>query len=285
MFIRKPLLIFLTWGIVCWGLLVIVYANWPAAPAAAVALSTPTAHAPSPQAPTKTPQRTVHVRVTKKVLGSTVNTIPPAIRGSVFFQGSSRLPEVALTFDDGPNAIYTPQILRILEQYNVKATFFCIGEQVPANARILQQVYNDGDVIANHTWSHPELTQLSGATIQAQLRMTSDAIYNATGVYPLLFRPPYGAYDNFVQGLVAQNGLTSVMWNVDTRDWTLPGVNSIVKTAMAEVRNGSIILMHDGGGNRSETVEALPTIIQMLQQRGYKLVTVVQLINDTHQLA
>jgi peptidoglycan/xylan/chitin deacetylase (PgdA/CDA1 family) len=214
-----------------------------------------------------------------------MTTIPPAIKGNVFFQGSTRLPEVALTFDDGPNAIYTPQILHILEQYGVKVTFFCIGKQVPANARVLQQAHNDGDVIANHSWSHPKLIQLSGASIQAQLHMTSIAIHNAIGVYPLLFRPPYGAYDNFVQGLVAQSGLTSVMWNVDTRDWTRPGVNGIINTALAEVRNGSIILMHDGGGNRSETVEALPTIIRMLQQQGFKLVTVIQLINDTHTLA
>jgi peptidoglycan/xylan/chitin deacetylase (PgdA/CDA1 family) len=90
--------------------------------------------------------------------------------------------------------------------------------------------------------------------------LTSDAIGNAIGVHPILFRPPYGAYNNFVQGQVAQTGLTTVMWSVDTRDWTRPGVYGIVNTALAFARNGSIILMHDGGGNRSETVEAVPII-------------------------
>lgn len=114
--------------------------------------------------------------------------------------------------------------------------------------------------------------------------MTSDAIQNAIGIRPLLFSPPYGAYDNFVHVLVAQFGLTTVMWRVDTNDWKRPGVNSIVNTALAAARKGSIILMHDGGGNRTETVEALPIIIHTLLQRGFKLVTVNQLINDTHNL-
>lgn len=274
-------MIVLTAGIVCWGILAVVYANMPVFSAAAVTIPTPT---PTRVAPTHTAKKTIHVRIAKTLSGDDINSLPPGLKGSVFFQGSTHLPEIALTFDDGPNPVYTPQILTILQQYSVKATFFSIGQQVPANARILQQVYNDGDTIASHTWNHPDLTRLSAASIQAQLHMTSNAIQNAIGVRPLLFRPPYGAYNNFVHGLVAQFGLTTVMWSVDTNDWKRPGVNSIVNAALAAARNGSIILMHDGGGNRTETVEALPIIIRTLLQRGFKLVTVNQLINDTHNL-
>ncbi|HEX6480818.1 MAG TPA: polysaccharide deacetylase family protein [Ktedonobacteraceae bacterium] len=284
---RKLVLIVLMGSIVCWGMLAVLYANRPILPAAAVTIS-----ALPRLIPLKTATRAVHVRaaMTSPKIDRTPpkiekNIIPQGLRGSVFFQGSTGLPEVALTFDDGPNAVYTPQILSILQQYGVKATFFCIGEQVPANTRIVRQVYNDGDIIASHTWSHPNLTKLSATSIQTQLHLTSAAIGNAIGVHPILFRPPYGAYNNFVQGQVAQTGLTTVMWNVDTRDWTRPGVYRIVNTALATVRNGSIILMHDGGGNRTETVEALPIIIGALLQRGFKLVTVIQLINDTHTLS
>ncbi|HEX6484074.1 MAG TPA: polysaccharide deacetylase family protein [Ktedonobacteraceae bacterium] len=276
---RKLILIALTGSLVCWGILAVLYVNRPILPATAVAISIAPLHVPS-----KAATKTVYVRAARRAPTVETYTIPADLRGSVFFQGSTSLPEVALTFDDGPNAVYTPQILSILEQYGVKATFFCIGEQVPANTRIVQQVYNDGDIIASHTWSHPNLTTLSATSIQAQLHLTSDAIENAIGVHPTLFRPPYGAYNNFVQGQVAQTGLATVMWNVDTRDWTRPGVYSIVNTALATVRNGSIILMHDGGGNRSETVEALPIIIRALHQRGFKLVTMIRLIIDTHKL-
>jgi peptidoglycan-N-acetylglucosamine deacetylase len=276
---RKPVLIILIGSIVCWGILTVLYANRPILPAVAVTRSTPPRRVPAKAATKK-----VHVRAARTAPKVERYTIPPGLRGSVFFQGSTSLPEVALTFDDGPDAVYTPQILSILEQYGVKATFFCIGKQVLANTRIVQQVYNDGDVIASHTWSHPDLTKLSAASIQTQLHLTSDAIGNAIGVHPILFRPPYGAYNNFVQGQVAQTGLTTVMWSVDTRDWTRPGVYGIVNTALAFARNGSIILMHDGGGNRSETVEAVPIIIRTLLQRGFKLVTMIQLINDTHKL-
>ncbi|MBO0789875.1 MAG: polysaccharide deacetylase family protein [Ktedonobacteraceae bacterium] len=178
---------------------------------------------------------------------------------------------VALTFDDGPQATFTPQVLQILQRYRVPATFFCIGRQVQQDAALVRQTHQEGDVIGDHSWSHPNLTTLSPAAIRWQLRTTSVVIQQATGVAPTLFRPPYGATNATVRNIASQLGLTQIMWTLDTRDWQRPGVASIVNAALG-AHNGSIILMHDGGGDRSQTVQALPRIIDGLRQRGFTFI-------------
>ena len=181
-------------------------------------------------------------------------------------------PTVALTFDDGPHATYTPQVLHILRMYHVEATFFCIGNQVQKHADIVQQTFQDGNVIGNHTWSHPNLTRLSSKAIRQQLRATSIAIRRATGERPTLFRPPYGATNAKVRRIAAQLGMIQFLWTIDTRDWRRPGVAAIVNTVLSRAKDRSIILMHDGGGDRSQTVQALPQIIRGLRQRGFTFV-------------
>lgn len=181
---------------------------------------------------------------------------------------------IALTFDDGPNPMFTPQILRVLGQYRVRATFFCIGQQVQRYPYLLQQMYQAGDEIGNHTWSHPNLTRLPSAAIVQQLRSTSLVIQQATGVPPQIFRPPYGATNARVRGIAAQLGLRQIMWTIDAGDWRHPGVRAIVDAVLANARNGSIVVMHDGGGDRSQTVQALPQIIIGLQQRGFTYIVV-----------
>lgn len=196
------------------------------------------------------------------------------------YDGNPSLPEVALTFDDGPNPYYTQQVLAVLQQYGIKATFFCIGRQVAEYPWLVQQEYAAGNVIGNHTWSHPDLTKLSSDDILTQINTTSDAIQQAIGVRPTFFRPPYGVFNANVLTQANQLGLTTIIWNDEARDWTTPGISVISSRILGLAGNGAIILLHDGGGNRSQTVAALPTIITSLRQQGYTFVTLPQMVHD-----
>ena len=204
-------------------------------------------------------------------------------KNRLLYNGNAALPEIALTFDDGPNPYYTPLILNILQQYHVKATFFCVGRLVAAYPGLVIQEYDAGHVIGNHSWSHPDMALLSAASIRLQLVSTSNTIQEATGVRPLYFRPPYGIMSVAVLTQAYQLGLTTVIWNDEARDWQLPGASVIVKRILGLARNGAIILLHDGGGNRSQTVAALPFIIRGLRSRGFQLVTIAQMMQDLHK--
>ncbi|GHO50912.1 polysaccharide deacetylase family protein [Ktedonospora formicarum] len=206
--------------------------------------------------------------------------ISPKMKANVFSQGSDAVNEIALTFDDGPSPTYTAQILDILQRYQIKATFFCIGQQVQEFPALVQQEFQDGEIVGNHTWSHPDLTTLSVQDINSQMQMTSNQIKNATGITPVLFRPPYGAIDDKVKEQSDGLNMTPVLWSIDTTDWQMPGVDAIVNNVVSNVGNGSIILMHDGGGDRSQTIAALPRIITALQQRGFRIVTIPELMAD-----
>ncbi len=235
--------------------------------------------------PTPTP-----VRTPKSVPSpSPTRPLPPLLSQAIaalqaqnrlLFNGNTSLPEIALTFDDGPNPYYTPLILNVLKKYHVKATFFCIGRQVAAYPALVKQEYNAGHIIGNHTWSHPDMALLSPANINLQLVSTSDAIQEATGVRPVYFRPPYGVMSVPVLTQAYHLGLTTVIWNDEARDWQLPGMSVIVERILGLARNGAIVLLHDGGGNRSQTVAALPNIIKGLRARGFQLVTIAQMMQD-----
>ena len=179
---------------------------------------------------------------------------------------------IALTFDDGPST-FTLRILSVLQQEGVRATFFEIGHQVQASPSLAREVSQAGDVIGNHTWNHPNLTLLAPSQVRWQLSRTSAVILRVTGVSPRLFRPPYGAINATVREIARQLGLRPVLWSVDSLDWERPGVATIVSNVLNNARSGSIVLMHDGGGDRSETVQALPNIINGLRQRGFIFVT------------
>ncbi|HLG61606.1 MAG TPA: polysaccharide deacetylase family protein [Ktedonosporobacter sp.] len=204
--------------------------------------------------------------------GVTFTVFPHTPAEHLIPRSASRV--IALTFDDGPNPVFTPQVLRMLRQYRVRATFFCIGGQVQRYPYLLRQMYQAGEVIGNHTWSHPNLTKLPSDAIRQELRSTSLVIQQTIGVPPEIFRPPYGATNARVRGIAAQLGLRQILWTIDTHDWRQPGVKAIVNAVLTNARNGSIVVMHDGGGNRSQTVQALPQIIVGLQQRGFTYVTV-----------
>ena len=262
-----------------------VQANQGVATPAAI-LSSPTSRTQptAPSKPTSKPQPTAPSKPTHK---STPASTPPSTETSVsgvmgypVFNGSTHVPEIALSFDDGPNPPYTSQILNVLQSYGVPATFFVIGVRVLTYPDLVRQEYEQGNVIGNHTWTHPQLTRLSAATVRSQLQQTSDAIQNAIGVAPTIFRPPYEEFNAAVQDIAASLGLSTVLWNVDPRDWALPGTNAIIANVLQHAHNGAIIELHDGGGYRSETVAALPTIITTLEQRGFRFVTIPRLIED-----
>jgi len=244
----------------------------PARAATRIPSATPTRH-PVPATPT--PQLTSTPFPAAQAPGS-ARPLP-----AIVTNGSHSLREIALTFDDGPSP-YTPQVLAVLVHYHVPATFFLIGEQVAGYPNVVQQEALDGNAVEDHTWTHPNLNLLSVANVAAELGDTEQAINRTLGAAEVtLFRPPYGNVDGTVLRVAGQLHLTAIKWNVDPQDWARPGTNVIISRVLAQTRNGSIILMHDGGGNRSQTVAALPQIIVSLQQRGYRFVTVPQLLADS----
>ncbi len=176
--------------------------------------------------------------------------------------------EVAIGFDDGPGPD-TPAFVTMLERAHARATFFMIGEQVTSAYRttLLRELRN-GDVLGDHTFTHPYLTQ--SANVFGQLQSTISAIRGLTGYTPCVFRPPYGAYDASVIRTARSLGLATVLWNVDPADYTLPGAGAIVSRVLAQVQPGSIIISHDGGGPRGQTLAAYPAIISALRKRGYR---------------
>lgn len=196
------------------------------------------------------------------------------------YTGNHYLPEIALTFDDGPNPYYTPQILAVLQQYRVKATFFCVGQQVARYPNLIKQEYADGNLIGNHSWSHADLALLTNDEIDSQINLTSNLIQQVIGVRPTFFRPPYGIVNARVLSKANLLGLTTIIWNDEARDWATPGTSVIASRILSLAGDGAIILMHDGGGDRSQTIAALPTIITTLRLRGYQFVTLQQMLKD-----
>lgn len=193
--------------------------------------------------------------------------------------GSRAQKVVALTFDDGPST-YTPGFLDVLKQKGVKATFFMIGQQVAPNASLVRRVLAEGHELADHTWNHSNVSA-GGAFASGQITSTANAIHTATGFKPCAFRAPGGAVSSGLISLARGLGFTTVQWDVDTNDWKLPGTEADYQRVVDGVRNGSIVLMHDGGGPRSQGLAALPRIIDTLRARGYRFVTIHELTGAT----
>ncbi len=187
--------------------------------------------------------------------------------------------DVALTFDDGPGP-YTHDVLRILRRMHVHATFFVVGQEVQSYKRLVAAEVRAGNDVGDHTMSHPPLAQLSTAAQSEQIAGDARLITAAGAPPPQLMRPPYGSFNTTTLQMLRAQRMLMVLWSVDTKDYSRPGTARIIYTAVSGAQRGGIILMHDGGGDRSETVAALPRIITRLRQRGYKLVTLSQLLKD-----
>jgi peptidoglycan-N-acetylglucosamine deacetylase len=187
--------------------------------------------------------------------------------------------ELALTFDDGPGP-YTLRLLSVLRRLHTPATFFEVGVGLHYFHAGTSAIVRLGYPIGDHTWSHPDMAQLSRAQQQAELLQQARGIGRYGAPFPRMFRPPYGDWNATTLQLLRKDHMLMVLWSLDTDDWQLPGVHTIVTRVLSGAKPGSIVLMHDAGGNRSETIAALPMVIRGLRRRGYKLVTVPQLLLD-----
>jgi cellulose synthase/poly-beta-1,6-N-acetylglucosamine synthase-like glycosyltransferase/peptidoglycan/xylan/chitin deacetylase (PgdA/CDA1 family)/spore germination protein YaaH len=205
---------------------------------------------------------------------------------SLYHQGAGGEHEVALTFDDGPDPTWTPMVLDILKKYNVKATFFLVGSQAEQYPDLVQRIVAEGHLVGNHTYTHANLSLLSPEQIQIELNATQRLIESITGRSTTLFRPPYNA-DSAPTSLAELTplkevqddlGYLIVMENIDPEDWARPGTDVIVDRVKELRKEGSLILLHDAGGNREQTVAALPQIIDWLQTRGDQIVPLSDLL-------
>jgi peptidoglycan/xylan/chitin deacetylase (PgdA/CDA1 family) len=201
--------------------------------------------------------------------------------------GGGERRDIALTFDDGPGP-YTPRLVEVLHRLHAPATFFEVGFMFRwfRGAAALEQ--RMGDVIGDHTETHPRMSRLSRAGQLSQIVGATKWTDEIGAPFPRLWRPPYGSYNTATLAILRQLHMLMVLWTVDTEDYLRPGVRVIVHRALAGARPGAIILLHDAGGNRSQTIQALPVIVHALRRRGYKLVTIPQLILEDpprgHQL-
>jgi peptidoglycan/xylan/chitin deacetylase (PgdA/CDA1 family) len=187
--------------------------------------------------------------------------------------------ELALTFDDGPGP-YTPKVLRVLHRTHTPATFFEVGMGDRYFARASRQVVASGDPIGDHTEDHKAMSDLGRRAQRHQLLDEASKMGDAGAPFPDMFRPPYGLWNRTTLKLLRGYHMLMVLWSVDTDDWERPGVQAIVDAALQGAKPGAIILLHDAGGDRSQTVAALPRIIARLRRRGYRLVTVPRLLLD-----
>lgn len=223
--------------------------------------------------------------------GQEMNLRPSGVVGCVptgpkfVDHGPTTAKVVALTYDDGPWKA-TPQILNILEQKHVVATFFQVGERVAQYAALDRRMLRDGDIIGNHSWNHEDL-KYSRNICDCQMKRTNGEIRRVTGFTPCLFRPPYGEITNDEIDDAREYGMTVVGWSVDPKDWARPGANAIVNIVTTQIDPGGIILDHDGSepgvknlklGNRTQTIAALPRFIDTLRSEGYSFVTIPQLL-------
>lgn len=207
-------------------------------------------------------------------------------RGEIVWEVPTKSKVIALTFDDGPDPRYTTQIAELLKEYNAKATFFVVGSRVKAHPQVVRQLMEQQHELANHTYTHPDVRRISPANLREEVLATQEEIYKHTGLRPHLFRPPGGVYNESLVHVAKDAGFLVVMWSwhQDTRDWSDPGVKKITNKVLNNARNGDIVLFHDYGGNRKQTVDALREIMPELQKRGYQFVTVSELMKYRNQI-
>jgi polysaccharide deacetylase family sporulation protein PdaB len=205
--------------------------------------------------------------------------------GPVFAEVQTKQKIVALTFDDGPYSPYTEQILDVLRDRDVQATFFLVGANAAKNPQLVKRIVEEGHQIGNHTYTHVDLLKMDRSEAIAEIDKTNAVLQAETGVMPHLVRPPHGFRDPSIMDVMASRGLNVVEWSVMSKDWTNPGVEKIVERTVDKVQNGSVILLHDGDGiackaDRSQTVAATRKIIDKLQARGYRFVTVDEILQS-----
>jgi peptidoglycan/xylan/chitin deacetylase (PgdA/CDA1 family) len=213
--------------------------------------------------------------------------------GKTLVRGPKNERVVALTYDDGPNPPYTDEILSVLRDEHVRATFFVVGRAVQAYPRVVRREVEGGNAIGNHTWSHDHLLLYDGSSVRRTLERTDEAVFAATGVHTRIMRPPFGARDWLVLDEARKLGYTPVMWSVPlANDWEYPSPHVIAGRVLRYAGDGAIITLHDGNRgivcakmpvsphlcDRSSDVEATRLIVESLKRRGYRFVTIPELL-------
>ena len=197
---------------------------------------------------------------------------PKTTISSVHVDGSY----IALTFDDGPNQKLTPRLLDLLAEHHIHVTFFVLGENAEQHPEILQRAAREGHEIGNHSWSHPNLAKLSEENVRSQIKRTEELITNITGSRPAVFRPPYGSLTTHQKHFIHDElGYEINLWDVDPLDWKEPGPSVVSNRILKETRPGSIVLSHD---IHAQTIQAMPATLTELEAKGFKFVTVSQLL-------
>lgn len=200
---------------------------------------------------------------------------------TLIHQVPTRRKAIAVTFDDGPNPLYTPQVLEIFRSARAKATFFMIGCQMELHPEVVKAAYAEGHEIANHSFTHPFMTELHKLEARDELVQTDELIQRLTGDKPKVFRPPYFDQNDMVLNLSVSLGYHMIgALNSEATDWEMPGVGHILDKTREQVKPGSILLFHDGFDDRSQTIEAVSILVPELTAQGYELVTVSELISS-----
>ena len=216
------------------------------------------------------------------VKGLTEKDLPVTGGSRVFRAVATNTKVVALTFDDGPDPRFTPKVLEVLRRHGARATFFVLGSTAEQYPELLKQIAREGHDIGNHGYSHTKLTGLNREQIRAEIRRTEKSISAATGNRPVYLRPPFGFYNREVLEAAEELGYTVILWTreADTRDYARPGSRTIARQAVRNATAGSIFLFHDGGGDRTQTVLALDEILQSLTAKGYRFLTLDQILRE-----
>jgi peptidoglycan-N-acetylglucosamine deacetylase len=206
--------------------------------------------------------------------------------GQVFWEVKTKKKLVALTFDDGPDPVYTPQILDALAKYKAKATFFVIGAEAERYPQIIQRQTKEGHELANHTYHHNFRDHFNPEKLKDELDKTSKVIQDLTGQSPSLYRPHSGYYNEKIVNTAINNGYRVILWSwhQDTKDWKRPGVGKITNNVVSDSKPGDIVIFHDAGGDRTQTIKAVENILEILDKKGYKFVTVSELLQQNDNI-
>lgn len=201
----------------------------------------------------------------------------PKYKDFVFYRGDKTKKEVALTFDDGPDPVWTPKVLDVLRKHKIKATFFLIGKKAEKYPDIVKQIHQQGHVIGTHTYSHLNITYCKKPKAIFEIEKTHNIIKKITGEDPYLFRPPYGAYQKRFYNYLKQYNYKIILWTISAEDWNGDSTEKIEARILSGIRPGAILLFHDSGGNRQPTIDALNIIIEKIKNLGYNFITVEEM--------
>lgn len=238
---------------------------------------------PKPSAKPKAPPKAPAVSAQQSSSGRKLSLSELRAKYPDWFKvsGAAKEPRIALTFDDGPDLRFTPQVLDVLKANGVKATFFLLGKKAEEHPDIVKRIVREGHAIGNHSYRHPQFTKLTVDEFASEIEKAEEVLNRLAGYRPKLVRPPYGAIDEDELQWAKNRGYVIVNWNVDSLDWKNLGEQQVLGNILGHTKAGAIVLQHSAGGDSQDlsgTVKALPGIIAKLREQGYGLVTVPELL-------